>query len=171
MVFYFMEELPLAGCLFDLGKTSKEVHTEFQNRDFGVPEEVLKAYKICYETGSTTEDDFIEALYKVYIQNPGPFEDFNEYLYYLGDPNFTEIYTSEKLSEISIENPFFFAESLKRKDYEFNTKKAQSDSGNIIYYSYRPRTIEDIMKQDLIRQKISSYYKRGVELLEELGKL
>ena len=166
-----MEELSLAGHLFDLGKTPKEVYTEFQNRGFGVPEEVLKAYEIYCNLENKTEDDFIEALHQIHAKNPKPYESFTEHLTYLGDPYFTEILTSENPTKISKDNPFISAKSLRIKDYELGTEKIEDELGSIKYYSYKPRNIGDIIEQDLRRQETPVYIRRGVKILEQLGKL
>ena len=163
-----MKELQLAGGLFNLGKTPEQVYNGFQNRGFGVPLEVLEAYKIYWGIKNKTKNDFIAALYQVHTKNPKPYVSFTEHLKYLGDPYFTEILTSINPTEIK-DNPFIFAESLRKKDYELSTIKTRDDFGNIIYYSYQPRNISDIIKQDLRRQEIPAYISRGLEIFEQLN--
>ncbi len=166
-----MEELHLAGGLFDLGKTPEEIYAEFQNRGFRVPLEILEAYKIYWGVENKTEDDFTEALHQIHTKNPKPYKDFTEHLTYLGDPYFTEILTSNNLIEIDKENPFISAKSLRRKDYESGTVKMEDASGNKKYYSYQPRNITDIMEQDMKRCETPVYITRGLEILKQLKKL
>ncbi len=166
-----MEELHLAGSLFDLGKSPEQIYSNFQNRGFGVPEEILEAYELYHKTNGVTEDDFTVALHQVHTENSAPYKDFTEHLQYLGDPYFTEILTSKNPTKISEENPFISANNLRRKDYELGTEKTNDDSGNTRYYSYQPRNIDDIIKQDLERRETPAYIERGVKILEKLGKL
>ena len=121
-----MEELQLAGSLFDLGETPEQVHNEFQNRGFGVPLKVLKAYKIYWNTENKTDDDFIAALYHTYLNNQGPFRDFGEYLHYIKDPDFIEMSELKDSSKMNKKNPYFLISFLKKENrkaglnYEFD---------------------------------------------------
>ncbi|MCK4729786.1 MAG: hypothetical protein KAT28_00560 [Candidatus Aenigmarchaeota archaeon] len=122
-----MEVLHLAGSLFDLEKIPEEVYKNFHNRGFGVPLTVLKAYQIYHEANGTTEDDFTDALHKVYTQNSGPFKNFNEYLYYIGKPEFTEIIESDDSSKINKNNPYLLMLSLREENEKAGLKNEDNE--------------------------------------------